>query len=137
MAKASEIKSVEKIETTLGKETAFSGTMRFSKSLKVDGRLDGEIVSTGSLFIEDGAVVNANIKARSIVIGGIVHGDIEALERIEMLATGQVYGNVRTAKIRIADGVVFEGKCEMIKDPDAVDIFSESVEKLKSSLTSV
>jgi cytoskeletal protein CcmA (bactofilin family) len=32
-----------------------------------------------------------------------------------MLATGQVYGNIRTAKLNIADGVVFEGKCEMIK----------------------
>ena len=137
MAKTSEIKSIERISTTLGKETVFTGTMRFSKSLKIDGRFDGEIISTGSLYIEEGAVVQANIRVRSIVIGGVIRGNVEASERVEMLSTGQVFGNVRTAKLRIADGVVFEGKCEMIKDPDTVDIFSGSVEKLKSSLSSV
>ena len=81
--------------------------------------------------------MQANIRVRSIVIGGVIRGNVEASERVEMLSTGQVFGNVRTAKLRIADGVVFEGKCEMIKDPDTVDIFSGSVEKLKSSLSSV
>lgn len=137
MARTTEIKSSEKIATTLGKETVFSGTMRFSTSLKIDGKLDGEIISSGALFIEEGAVVNANIKVRSLVVGGIVRGNIEALDRVEMLASGQVYGDVRTAKIRIADGVIFEGKCEMIRDPDAIDVFSGSVENLKSDVASV
>ena len=137
MAKPSEIKSIERINTTLGKETVFTGTMRFSKSLKIDGKFEGEIISTGSLYVEEGAVVQANIRVRSIVIGGVVRGNVEASERVEMLSTGQVFGNIRTAKLRIADGVVFEGKCEMIKDPDTVDIFSGSIEKLKSSLSSV
>ncbi len=135
MAKASEIRPVEKISTTLGKETAFKGIMRFSKALKIDGSFEGEITSAGALFIEDGAVVKANIRVKSVVVGGIVEGNIEASEKVEMLATGKVYGNVKTAKLRIADGVVFEGKCEMIRDPEAIDIFSGSAERLKSTLS--
>jgi cytoskeletal protein CcmA (bactofilin family) len=42
---------------------------------------------------------------------------------LEMLATARVYGNVRTSKLRIADGVVFEGTCEMIRDPGAFSPF--------------
>jgi cytoskeletal protein CcmA (bactofilin family) len=137
MAKAPEIKAGEKITTTLGKETVFTGTMRFSKSLKIDGRFDGEIVSSGFLYIENGAEVSANIKVKSIVIGGIVHGNIEATEKLEMLATGQVYGNVRTTKLKIADGVIFEGKCEMIKEPESIDIFSGPADKLKTSIAGV
>ncbi|HUX20033.1 MAG TPA: polymer-forming cytoskeletal protein [Spirochaetia bacterium] len=137
MAKAAEIKAGEKIITTLGKETVFSGTMRFSKSLKIDGKFEGEIISSGFLYIEEGAEVKANIKVKSIVIGGIVHGNIEATDKLEMLDSGQVYGNVRTSKLKIADGVVFEGKCEMIKDPDTVDIFAGPAEKLKSNLQTV
>ncbi|HUZ17743.1 MAG TPA: polymer-forming cytoskeletal protein [Spirochaetia bacterium] len=137
MAKAAEIKAGEKIVTTLGKETVFTGTMRFSKSLKIDGRFDGEIISTGFLYIEEGAEIRANIKVKSLVIGGVVHGNIEATEKLEMLSSGQVYGNVRTAKLKIADGVIFEGKCEMIKDAESVDIFSGSAEKLKTTLISV
>ena len=137
MGKNSELKGVEVIATTLGSETDFSGTMRFSTSLKIDGKFEGEIESTGFLYIEQGADVKANIKVRSIVVGGIVRGNVIATEKLEMLSTGQVFGNVTTAKLKIADGVVFEGKCEMIKDPDDVDIFSSSAGKIKSTVQSV
>lgn len=137
MAKNSEIKGTEHIATTLGRETNFSGSMRFTASLKIDGEFEGEIESSGFLYIEEGAEVRADIKVRSIVIGGVVHGNIIATEKLEMLATGQVFGNVTTSKLKIADGVVFEGKCEMIKDPDEVDIFSSSPNKIKSTVRSV
>ena len=137
MAKASENKYMEPIATTLGKETVFSGTMRFSSSLKIDGNFEGEIVSSGFLYVEEGANIQANIKVGSVVIGGVVQGNIVATEKLEMLSTGKVYGNVTTSKLKIADGVVFEGKCEMIKDPDDVDIFSSSVSKIKDSLQTV
>jgi cytoskeletal protein CcmA (bactofilin family) len=50
-----------------------------------------------------------------------------------MLPSGKIYGNVRTAKLRIADGVVFEGKCEMLRNSEAIDVFSAPVEQLKES----
>ena len=47
-----------------------------------------------------------------------------------MLSTGKVYGNIKTAKLKIADGVVFDGNCEMIKKDEEIDIFSARVEQL-------
>jgi cytoskeletal protein CcmA (bactofilin family) len=137
MAKNDDHKGIERISTTLGKETAFNGVMRFKDSLKIDGSFTGEIVSTGFLYIENGASVTANIRVGSIVIGGIVKGNVEATEKLEMLATGKVFGNIRTAKLKIADGVVFEGKCEMIKNPQAVNIFSGPVDQLKKAAQGV
>ena len=137
MAKASELKGFQPIATTLGTETVFSGTMRFTSSLKIDGNFEGEIESAGFLFVEEGAHVRANIRVGSVVIGGVVYGNIVATEKLEMLSTGKVYGNVTTSKLKIADGVVFEGKCEMIRDPDDVDIFASSVGKIKDSLQTV
>ncbi len=128
---------IEKISTTLGKETSFNGVMRFKDSLKIDGTFTGEIVSTGFLYIENGASVTANIRVGSVVIGGTVKGNVEATEKLEMLATGKVFGNIRTAKLKIADGVVFEGKCEMIKNPQGLNIFSGPVEQLKKAAQSV
>jgi cytoskeletal protein CcmA (bactofilin family) len=125
MAKARKEEAPPPIATTLGRETSFSGTLRFKESLHIKGKFEGEIDSLGKLFIDGDAVVNARrIRASSIVIGGVVHGDIEAADRLEMLPSAKVYGNVRTSKLRIADGVVFEGKCEMIRDPSAFDPFS-------------
>jgi cytoskeletal protein CcmA (bactofilin family) len=60
-----------------------------------------------------------------VVVGGVVHGDIEATERLEMLPSAKVYGNVRTTRLRIADGVVFEGRCEMIRDSSSFNPFDE------------
>ena len=137
MPKNNDHKSAEKITTTLGKETSFNGVLRFKESLKIDGTFEGEIESPGFLYIENGATVKANIKVGSVVVGGVVRGNIEASERLEMLTTGKVFGNIRTAKLNIADGVVFEGKCEMIKNPDKLDIFSAPVASIKKATQSI
>lgn len=116
--------------TTLGAETSFSGTLRFKDSLRIKGKFRGEIEATGKLYIDSEAVVDAKtIRATSVIVGGTVHGDIEAADRIEMLPSAKVYGNVRTARLRIADGVVFEGACEMIRDPESFNPFSGSAEE--------
>jgi cytoskeletal protein CcmA (bactofilin family) len=113
------------IATTLGKETAFAGTLRFKDSLRIKGVFEGEIDAMGRLYIDADAIVNARrIRATNVVVGGTVRGDIEAADRLEMLPSAKVYGNVRTAKLRIADGVVFEGTCEMIRDPGAFNPFA-------------
>jgi len=133
MAKNNDLKTIEKITTTLGKETNFNGTLKFKDSLKIDGSFEGEIESSGYLYIENGATVTANIRVGSVVIGGVVRGNVEASEKLEMLTTGKVYGNIRTAKLKIADGVVFEGKCEMITNSDVIDVFAARVEEVKKT----
>lgn len=136
MAKNDDHKGVERISTTLGRETEFNGIMRFRDSLKIDGTFTGEIISAGFLYVENGASITANIKVGSVVIGGTVKGNIEASEKLEMLSTGRVFGNIRTTKLKIADGVVFEGKCEMIRNAQGVNIFSGTVEQLKKNAAS-
>jgi cytoskeletal protein CcmA (bactofilin family) len=90
-----------------------------------DGKFTGKIDSTGFLFIENGAEVEAEqIKASTVVVAGLVRGNIEAADRVEMLATAKVYGNVRTTKLRIADGVIFEGRCEMIRSGETFNPFT-------------
>ena len=125
------------IATVLGGTTVFSGVMHFNDSLKINGNFEGEIVSTGFLYVGRGAVVKADIAVDSIIIAGKVHGNITAANHVDMLPGGQVHGNVRTSRLRISDNVVFKGKCEMIKDPRTVDVFSAQVEKLKKTVGSV
>jgi cytoskeletal protein CcmA (bactofilin family) len=130
MAKGKKDDEAPLIATTLGKETSFAGTLRFKDSLRIKGKFEGEIDAMGRLYIDADAIVNARrIRATNVVVGGTVRGDIEAADRLEMLSSAKVYGNVRTAKLRIADGVVFEGTCEMIRDPDTFNPFAESLGK--------
>jgi cytoskeletal protein CcmA (bactofilin family) len=104
------------IATVFAKDTEFFGDLSFSKSLQINGSFEGDISSTGFLVIGETAVVKANIRAKAVILKGTVYGNIEANERVEIHQNGKLYGNVRTAKIRISDGVIFEGNCEMIKD---------------------
>ena len=90
----------------------------------------------GVLFIEEGAHVVADVKAKIVIIAGHIDGNITADDKVEMLETCKLVGDIRTKKLRIADGVSFDGKCEMIKDPDTVDIFSAPVETLKKTVSS-
>jgi cytoskeletal protein CcmA (bactofilin family) len=112
--------------TTLGTETSLSGTLKFKDSLRIRGKFEGEIDAIGHLYIDPEAIVTAkNIRATSVVVGGTVHGDIEAADRIEMMSSAKVYGNVRTTHLRIADGVIFEGACEMLRDPSSYSPFRQ------------
>jgi cytoskeletal protein CcmA (bactofilin family) len=103
------------IATVFGKETQFFGDLTFKKSLQINGTFEGEISSGGFLVIGEGAVVKANINAKVVIVNGTVYGNIEAREKLEIQPNGKVFGNIRTAKLKIADGVIFEGSCEMIK----------------------
>lgn len=118
------------INTVFSKDMAFYGDLKFKKSLQINGYFEGEIVSDGYLVIGEGATVKANIKARTVIIHGEVYGNIEATERLEILSGGKLHGNIRTAKLKIAEGVVFVGKCEMIREHEKIDK-KEKIEKLK------
>ncbi|MCB1137897.1 MAG: polymer-forming cytoskeletal protein [Leptospiraceae bacterium] len=104
------------IATVFGQSTSFHGILEFEKPLQINGRFEGEIITDGVLVVGEGAVVRANIKAGTVIVGGEITGNIEARTRLEMLTSGRVYGNIRTAKLQIADGVVFDGNCEMIEE---------------------
>ncbi|MDA3811919.1 MAG: polymer-forming cytoskeletal protein [Spirochaetaceae bacterium] len=123
--------------TVLGNETSFKGTMKFKDSLKIDGFFEGNIESSGSLYVEKDAEVRAQIKVGTIIIGGKVIGNIEASEKIEMRDSGKIFGNIKTPILKVAEGVEFEGECDMIKNPEDLDIFSATVSQLKQSIKSV
>jgi cytoskeletal protein CcmA (bactofilin family) len=134
MAKTREPHNIEKARTRFSRKTKFDGTLKYSNSLRIDGAFKGDIVSGGSLFVDKDAIVRADIKVSSIRIEGIVHGNINASESIEILSGAKVYGNIRTRQLKIDDGVLFKGKCEMIKDADTIDIFSADVSKIKNTV---
>lgn len=123
-----------RIRTRLGADTVLKGTLRFRESVEISGKLEGKIIAEGYLFVRDGAEIRADIRAQDIIVAGTVHGNIEALHRLEILETGRIYGNVRTAQFRVADGVIFEGKCEMIRDADQVDVFSAPIDQIRESI---
>lgn len=121
--------------TTLGSATAFSGDLHFETSLCIEGRYSGKIQSPGTLHIAPGAKVEADIVVGAVIVAGTVIGNITASQRLEIEATGTVIGNIATPILKVAEGVSFRGKCDMLASNDGIDIFSASPDKLKKILT--
>ncbi|MCR4822517.1 MAG: polymer-forming cytoskeletal protein [Treponema sp.] len=106
------------INTIIGLGSAVSGDVHANGFIRVDGDIDGNLESTGNIIIGDKARINGNINALSIVIGGIVLGDIYAPNGIKLLSTSAVVGNIATRKLEIEENVVFHGHCIALKNEE-------------------
>ncbi len=103
------------VKTVLGKETSLNGDMKFKDSLKICGRFEGKIETKGYLEIAETAEIKADVIANQVKISGTLNGNVLDSDRIEMNKSAVMKGNIKTASLKIDDGVKFEGKCEMKK----------------------
>jgi cytoskeletal protein CcmA (bactofilin family) len=95
--------------TFLGKDVVFKGLLTLEGNIRVDGRLEGELRSTGTLTVGEHAVIRGNIMAGILITSGKINGDVIASERIKILKLGIVIGDIRTPAISIEAGAFFHG----------------------------
>jgi cytoskeletal protein CcmA (bactofilin family) len=100
----------------LDRTSKITGKLMFEASTRLEGTIDGEIVAKDHLVIGDTAVITAQIKAASIIVGGKVNGDITATQRIEVRPAGRVVGNLTAPVLVVHEGALFEGHCSMQAD---------------------
>lgn len=109
------------INTMIGGGSAFSGDIRVSGGMMIDGDIDGNIEISGNIIIGERARIRGNISARSAEVSGIVIGDVTAPDGIKLLPTSTVIGDVSTHKLQVADNVVLHGNCISIIDEERYD----------------
>ena len=99
------------INTLIGPGSFVSGDVKINGFIRVDGDIDGKIETSSNVIIGEKARIRGNIDAASVVIGGIVIGDITAPKGIKLLSNSVLIGNVTTKSIQIEENVVFNGHC--------------------------
>jgi cytoskeletal protein CcmA (bactofilin family) len=109
MAKATS----NEIGTRIGPETTIRAKVSGSEDLTVAGRVEGSIELLGTLIVEATGVVKAEVTVVRAIVAGIVVGDIEATESVQINAEARVLGDLRAPKITIAEGARFSGSIEM------------------------
>lgn len=97
----------------LSNDVHIKGSVKFTNDLLVDGRIEGEISSEGALTVAENAHLKAEISTRSVVIYGKVHGNITAVDRVEIKASAEMVGDVKATTLSIEPGAVFVGKSEV------------------------
>jgi cytoskeletal protein CcmA (bactofilin family) len=108
------------METLVGPEAYFQGTMNVSGSIRVEGRVEGDINEAQTVVIGPTGRVRGNVCAEIVVVGGQVAGDVVASQGLEIKASGRVSGNLRTPKLLIEEGATFDGSCSMSSDSKAM-----------------
>lgn len=93
------------------------GSVTFSQELLMEGRVEGDVTSTGPLIIGEKAFVKGKVTTRSVVVCGHVEGNITVQERCEVKSTATVLGNITAATFVIEAGATFCGHSQVRTPP--------------------
>ena len=104
------------INTIIGKGSAISGNLRVNGFIRIDGDIDGNLETDGNVIVGELARIRGNLTAKSVIIGGIIKGNVTASESIKVLADAAVIGDVISRKVQIDGSAIIHGHCISIKD---------------------
>lgn len=100
-------------ETVIGVETRISGEIRGEEDLVIRGRVDGKIHLSHALTVEKGAIVQADVDVRNLVISGTLVGNIVASESVRLLSTARVVGDLAAPRVIMDAGAAYRGRVDM------------------------
>lgn len=114
----------------------FEGKLTFEGTVRVDGHFRGEVFSDATLIVGESGKVEADLNIRNLIISGEVVGNVEATEKVEIMAPGVMRGNIKTPNLVIHEGVVFDGSCNMASGASSITRPSSPTTKKESSSSS-
>jgi len=101
------------IKALLGPNAEFEGLLSFEGTVRIDGAFRGEIKTEDCLIIGETGRVDAEIEVGRLIVMGELSGNVRASEKVEIMPTGKVYGNLATPVMVLQDGGILEGKVKM------------------------
>ena len=111
--------------TLVSKGTTINGKIEGASEVIVEGAVEGEIILDSTLVIAAEGKVTGDVRAASVRIGGRLQGNVQAVDRVELLTSGSIEGDVTAPRVAIAEGAFCKGRIEM--NPDKASKASTSV----------
>jgi cytoskeletal protein CcmA (bactofilin family) len=101
---------------TIGTSVAIKGQIHSKEDLFIDGDIEGTLELAGHrLTVGPNGKVQANIRAREVVVMGVVRGNVETRDRITIRRDSSLVGDIKTASIAIEDGAYFKGSIDIMR----------------------
>jgi len=105
-------KGSRKLETFIGDGTRVAGQVSVKGTIRIDGFLEGDVHADWVVVGGTGKILG-NIRSRGVVVGGSVEGNIEAAETVELMGKAAMTGEIRSPKLAVSEGAVFDGRSRM------------------------
>jgi cytoskeletal protein CcmA (bactofilin family) len=129
---ASSPTAVERITSVLGPGVIWHGSVSGSGGIRIEGAFEGEIALRGLLVVgETGRVTCDNVRANAVIVAGAVRGNITT-QKLEIRASGRVWGDVITTAFVTDEGAFLRGQIRM---EETVELGFESSDATPSSVT--
>jgi len=113
------VQAVERITSVLGAGVIWQGSISGSGGVRIEGAFEGQVAMRGILVVgETGRVTCENIRANTVIVAGAVRGNIIA-QKVEIRATGRIWGDVVTVSFATEEGAFLRGQIRM---EDAVEL---------------
>lgn len=102
-------------------DAVVEGRLCFNGIIRLDGRVNGEVISSGTLIIEETAIVTGDILVESVVLSGTVYGNIQASRQVQLNATAKVFGHISYGDLSI-EGALHEGSSHKLSPEEAEEV---------------
>ena len=102
-----------RLETVISSDASLKGNLETDSSLELRGKVEGDCVIGGLLWVREGGGITGGVTVEAAVIEGEVRGNIEAKERVELRPGSSLRGNINAGSLAIAEGAFFQGKVQM------------------------
>jgi cytoskeletal protein CcmA (bactofilin family) len=101
--------------SVLGPDVEIKGSIRFSNDLVIHGRVEGDVCSDGCLTVGTDSVIKGEIKTRSVILFGLMEGNITSQDRCELKSTATLVGDIVAGTLIIEEGAAFIGTSHVDK----------------------
>ncbi|SHI44857.1 bactofilin family protein [Lutispora thermophila] len=105
--------NTDKIDTLIGKNTGIEGTLTAEGTVRIDGKMKGDVTLLGNLIVGEDGSIKGNIKADSVILSGIVEGNVTVENHLHITSTAKLIGDINAKNIVIDEGAIFNGNCRM------------------------
>ncbi|MDW7672303.1 MAG: polymer-forming cytoskeletal protein [Bacillota bacterium] len=131
----------EKFDTLVGVSTLVEGTIKTEEPLRIDGKVQGEIISKADVIVGEKGHIAGNVSCQNLMLAGTVQGNIKAAGQLHITPSGRLQGDARIQSFIVDEQGVFDGKCHMIQEPaDTLNVQSDGgkadVESLRNETRS-
>lgn len=121
------------INSVVGEGTAFRGELNLNGLLRIDGDFSGTIRTTGKVLIGKSGRAECTIRANTVVVGGVVRGNIYADDKVIVLSTGMMIGNIHSPRLIAEEGVILNGNCLIKQEESESELMEPEKQEQKFS----
>jgi len=106
----------EGIDTWIGTNTVFTGNIESEGTVRIDGKVKGDLKASGDVYVGENAVITGNITAGNVNLAGTVEGNMISKGVLKILSTAKLYGDIKVNSFIADEGALFQGKCNMTEE---------------------